>query len=136
MRTAARSSIALIVATVVAGCAGNPNKGTLGSLHQVAPDTREAQVDNGLDRAVQGYQRFLAETPHSQLTPEAMRRLADLEVEKEYGLLGGGKLVEVAASAGSAVAKPTAGSVPMPAPAATRKIDARSAGPDVLRRPG
>ena len=136
MRTAARSSIALIVATVVAGCAGNPNKGTLGSLHQVAPDTREAQVDNGLDRAVQGYQRFLAETPHSQLTPEAMRRLADLEVEKEYGLLGGGKLVEVAASAGSAVAKPTAGSVPMPAPAATRKIDARSAGPKALRSAG
>jgi len=141
MRTASRSSIALIVAAVVAACVSNPNKGTLGSLHQVAPDTRESQVDNGLDRAVQGYQRFLAETPDSQLTPEAMRRLADLEVEKEYGLLGDGKLAEVAASTGpasagsrsgadgAAVAKPSAGSVSMPAPDVTHRIDARAAGP-------
>jgi tetratricopeptide (TPR) repeat protein len=144
MRTASRSSIALIVAAVVAACASNPNKGTLGSLHQVAPDTRESQVDNGLDRAVQGYQRFLAETPDSQLTPEAMRRLADLKVEKEYGLLGDGKLVELPASAGSAnsgsragadsaaVAKLTAGFVPMPAPDATHRIAARTAGPEPL----
>jgi TolA-binding protein len=123
MRAPVRSSIALVTA-VVAACAANPNKGTLGSLHQVAPDTREAQVDNGLDRAVQGYQRFLAETPDSQLTPEAMRRLADLKVEKEYGLLGDGKLVEVPASAGS---------VRMPAPDVTHKIDARAADRKALK---
>ena len=159
IRAAVRSSIALAATAAVAACAGNPNKGTLGSLHQVAADTREVQVDNGLDRAVQGYQRFLAETPDSQLTPEAMRRLADLKVEKEYGLLGDGKLVEMPASAGSAAAgsttvgsaasgtwpgrnavvvaaaaaKPTSGSVKMPAPGSTPKIDARAAGHKVLK---
>jgi len=33
------------------------------------------------------YQRFLEDTPDSALTPEAIRRLADLKIEKEYGTL-------------------------------------------------
>ena len=33
------------------------------------------------------------------MTPEAMRRLADLKLEKEYGILGDGKIVEVDAPA-------------------------------------
>ena len=35
-----------------------------------------------------GYRKFLAEAPKSSFTPEAMRRLADLNLEKEYGALG------------------------------------------------
>ena len=34
---------------------------------------------------MEGYQRFLEETPESALTPAAMRRLADLKIEREYG---------------------------------------------------
>ena len=96
--------LALIVAPalVVAACAARPDKRTLASLHQVSADTREVQVDKGLDQAMQGYRRFLDETPDNNLTPEAMRRLADLKVEKEYGLLGDGKLVEMPATAGTA----------------------------------
>ena len=106
------SRLALIVAPalVLAACAENPGKGTLGSLRQVPADTAEVRVTDGLDKATQSYRRFLDETPDSALTPEAMRRLADLKLEKEYGILGDGKPVE------------------LPAPAAATKIDARAAG--------
>ena len=59
-------------------------------------DTTEVTVEDGLDKAMQSYRRFLDETPDDAMTPEAMRRLADLKLEKEYGILGDGKIVEVA----------------------------------------
>jgi TolA-binding protein len=129
-----RSRLLSIVAPIVAlvACAENPDKGTLAGLHQVSADTTDVpvQVKEGLDRAAQSYQRFLDETPEGNLTPDAMRRLADLKIEKEYGILGDGKLVEVPASgaasqAGVRVAE--RGAEPMPAPEATTKIDARAA---------
>jgi tetratricopeptide (TPR) repeat protein len=36
---------------------------------------------------MQSYKRFLEETPGSALVPEAIRRLADLKIEKEYGTI-------------------------------------------------
>ena len=65
-----------------------PNEPTLASLRKVQPDTTDVRVDNGLEKAVDGYRQFLQETPASELTPEAMRRLADLQLEKEYGVRG------------------------------------------------
>src|SRR5688500_18089931 len=94
---------------VLGACAENPEKGTLASLRQVPADTADMPVSEGIDRAAQSYQRFLTETPESALTPEAMRRLADLKLEKEYQLLGGGQKSQ------------------MPAPAAAAKIDTRAA---------
>jgi len=38
---------------------------------------------------MQGYRRFLAETPETAMTPEAMRRLADLQLEKQFGIRTG-----------------------------------------------
>ena len=35
------------------------------------------------------YRRFLEETPETTMTPEAMRRLADLEIEKQFGIRTG-----------------------------------------------
>jgi outer membrane protein assembly factor BamD (BamD/ComL family) len=102
-------------ALALLACAEHPEKDTLASLHQVPADTSDAQVTEGLDKAMESYRRFLDETPDGALSPEAMRRLADLKVEKEYGLLGDGKLVEVPAQ-----------SPPMPAPASVSKIDAQS----------
>src|SRR5258705_12945278 len=96
-------------ALVFAACAANPEKGTLASLHQVPADTAEVRVPEGLDKATQSYQRFLDETPESALTPDAMRRLADLKIEKEYGLLADGKPAK------------------MPAPQVTSKIEAPAA---------
>jgi TolA-binding protein len=44
-----------------------------------------------------GYKKFLEEAPESALTPEAMRRLADLKLEKAYGILGDGEIKELPA---------------------------------------
>jgi tetratricopeptide (TPR) repeat protein len=125
-----RSRLALIVAPtlVLAACAENPDKHTLASLHKVPADTAEMQVSDGIDKAAQSYQRFLDDTPESTLTPEAMRRLADLKIEKEYGIQGDGKPV-AARSAEQKVAARTAdgASAQMPAPTATTKIDAQAA---------
>jgi TolA-binding protein len=95
----------LLAPTLAAACAGNPDRHTLAELRDVRPDVAEVLVEDGLDRAMLGYERFLAETPESALTPEAMRRLADLKLEKEYGLLGEGDLVELPAPEARAAAR-------------------------------
>ncbi len=73
---------------IALSCSGNPDRQTLAGLRAVEPDLAEVTVADGVDQAMEGYQQFLAEAPTSSLTPEAMRRLADLKLEKEYGLLG------------------------------------------------
>ena len=89
---------ALLLAPILFGaCAGNPDRHTLAELRNVEPDVKDVQVESSLDQAILGYRKFLEEAPESALTPEAMRRLADLKLEKEYGILGGGKLVELPA---------------------------------------
>ena len=86
------SRTALFVAPALAcACAGNPDRHTLAELRDVEPDVTEVKVQNGLDQAMLGYRRFLEEAPESSFTPEAMRRLADLKLEKQYGILGDGE---------------------------------------------
>ena len=104
-------------AAVLAACSSAPPKDTLATLHKVQPDLQDVKVDGGLDTAMQSYQRFLEETPETQRTPEAMRRLADLKIEKEYGLNGTGEMlelpapqaVELPAASAAAATKPAAG---------------------------
>jgi tetratricopeptide (TPR) repeat protein len=85
----------LVAPAVLAACAGNPDKRTLAELRSVEPDVTDIRVEDGLDQAMIGYKKFLAEAPKSALTPEALRRLADLKIEKEYGILGDGDIVEL-----------------------------------------
>src|SRR3970040_936891 len=82
-----RFTLALAPA-LAAGCAGTPDRGTLGQLHSVEPDVAEVVVQDTLDLAIESSRRFLEETPTGPMTPEAMRRLADLELEKEFGITG------------------------------------------------
>lgn len=90
--------MALILApVVVAACAPNPDKRTLAQLRNVQAEIKEVQVEEGLDKAMESYRRYLEETPKTAMTPEAMRRLADLKVEKQFGILGDGKLLELEA---------------------------------------
>lgn len=102
--------IALASALLV-GCAAHRKvtpTTTLADLHKMRPDVQEVKVDQGLDQAMQGYRRFLEQTPETSMTPEAMRRLADLEIEKQFGIhTGDGKPREMAAPK------------PAPAPAST-----------------
>ena len=85
-----RSRIAAALAPLfAASCATAPDTGTLAELRNVQPDVAEVAVADSLDLAMQSYRRYLNETPASVMTPEAMRRLADLQLEKEFGITGG-----------------------------------------------
>ena len=102
----------------LAGCATTiSEQGTLAQLETVHADVEEVYLDDGLERAAQSYRRYLEETKASARTPEAMRRLADLQIEQAYGVLGSGELVEMAAPEASAplatatAAKPVSDSV-------------------------
>jgi cellulose synthase operon protein C len=92
------SRIALIfVPAVLASCAHETDKRTLAQLRNVQAEVSEVPVEQGLDKAMESYRRYLEQTPKSAMTPDAMRRLADLKVEKQFGILGDGKLVELEA---------------------------------------
>ncbi len=82
---------------LVSACVSGPDRHTIAELRQVDVEIREATVEDGLQQAMLGYASFLEETPESALTPDAMRRLADLKVEQEFGLLGDGELIELPA---------------------------------------
>ena len=88
--------LALVLAMLVA-CASDPDRRTLAELRAVEVEVQEVRVADGLDLAMQGYRSYLAENPATPQTPEAMRRLADLQVEKEYGILGDGGIRELPA---------------------------------------
>lgn len=77
-------------ACIVAGCGSAPTtRGTLAELESMPADVEDVYLEDSLERAAQSYRDYLNETPKSALTPEAMRRLADLQLEQEYGVIGG-----------------------------------------------
>src|SRR5207302_11273719 len=84
-------AIPIVIAPVfMVGCAARPIKpvgtpGTLAELRNVRPDLQEVKVQQGLDKAMQQYRRFLEEAPETTMTPEAMRRLAGVQLEQEFG---------------------------------------------------
>src|SRR5215831_9344003 len=84
---------AMLALAFMAGCAARTNTkvvtaGTLAELRNVRPDLQEVKVEPGLDQAVLQYRRFLEDAPENTMTPEAMRRLADLQLEKQFGRTG------------------------------------------------
>ena len=89
-------AVLLVAPAFLAACAGNPDKRTIAELRDVDADVTDVRVEDGLEQAMAGYKRFLAEAPESALTPEAMRRLADLKLEREYGVFGDVESAELA----------------------------------------
>jgi cellulose synthase operon protein C len=90
--------VVLMLSPVLAvGCAPTPDKQTVGQLRNRSADLADVRVEQGLDQAMESYRRYLEQTPKTAMTPEAMRRLADLKVEKQFGILGDGKMLDVAA---------------------------------------
>ncbi len=79
----------LAVPVMLAACQSAGSKDTIGKLHRTQIEIKEEKLDGGLEKAMSSYQRFLEETPDAALAPEAIRRLADLKIEKEYGALTG-----------------------------------------------
>src|SRR5260370_42234804 len=84
-----RLAIPMVIAPVlIAGCAARATRtdktaGTLAELRNVRPDEQDVKVEQGLDQAMQQYRRFLEDAPENATTPEAMRRLADPQLEKQ-----------------------------------------------------
>jgi cellulose synthase operon protein C len=89
--------ILLIAPAALAACATDPDRRTLAELNAIRIEPQEVRVEDGLQQAMFGYRSYLEETPESERTPEAMRRLADLQVEQEFGILGDGEIVELPA---------------------------------------
>ena len=69
---------------LLASCATTNDEGTLGSLSDVKFELKQEKVDDSLEKAMVSYEQFLKETPETEMTPEALRRLADLKIQKEY----------------------------------------------------
>lgn len=94
-----RKHLAIALGSVfAAGCASSPDRHTLAELRSVRPDVAEVLVADSLDLAMLSYRRYLEQAPKSAMTPEAMRRLADLQLEKEFGIAGDGdRWLEMAA---------------------------------------
>ncbi len=82
---------ALMIAFVTSGlaaCATPPQGDRISELSSVDADLDEVPIEDRADLAEQSYRRYLEETPKGANTPEAMRRLADLQLEKVYGVVG------------------------------------------------
>ncbi len=97
------------ITLTVAGCgaSGVPKSGTLAELQDVDADTSDIYVADGLERAAESYRRYLAETSENARTPEAMRRMADLQIEQAYGVIADSRTREMAAPEAVEVQKST-----------------------------
>ena len=71
----------------LAACSTVYTRDTIATLRDQSVEVQGERIEGGLDKAIVSYQRFLEDTSDSELKPEALRRLADLKIEKEYGTL-------------------------------------------------
>ncbi|MFS1525922.1 tetratricopeptide repeat protein [Microbulbifer sp. 2304DJ12-6] len=78
-----RCALACAIALLFNACAVTSGK-TIGSLQDVDIEIKEEYIDGSLEKALASYQRYLQETPESSLTPEAMRRIADLKIQQAH----------------------------------------------------
>jgi TolA-binding protein len=107
----------VLLAAGLASCATPvTQEGTLAELSEAEPDLADVQLEDGLERAAQSYRRYLEETSETERTPEAMRRLADLQIEQAYGVIGTGTPTEMAAPEAAALRVPQAASTEGAAP--------------------
>ncbi len=99
MKLLRRNAVFGVACLGLAACATTTTSehGTLAQLQQVEADVEEIYLSDSLERAAQSYRRYLEETPESARTPEAMRRLADLQIEQAYGVIIDSGVVEMAA---------------------------------------
>lgn len=78
----------LVPLLLISGCAAVKDDNTLSSLEQTSLPIKDEQVTGSLEKAMENYREYLQQAPASKKTPEAMRRLANLEVDKNYHISG------------------------------------------------
>jgi len=71
---------------------------TIAQLKDVKPDLNDVKIEGGLEKAMQKYQRHLENMPQFNMTPEFIRRLADIKIKKEFDLLESGASAETKSS--------------------------------------
>ena len=78
---------------VLCSCASptRDTAGSIGELRHTGADLTDVKIDGSTDLAIRSYREFLDRTSESGMTPEALRRLADLKIQKEYGTFEGVK---------------------------------------------
>ena len=70
--------------SLLVSCSATNSKGTLASLNDIKFEVKEEKIDGSLEKAMASYEKFLNETAETEMTPEALRRLADLKIQKVY----------------------------------------------------
>ncbi len=118
-----RSLAIFSVSLALVSCAYVGKQGTIAELDSVSIEIKDTEIEGGLDKAMQAYQKFLEQTPESALTPEALRRIADLKVEKEYGTLTDNTVVERHSSEAEAAGTPVVSPEPQPGTKAVSPIE-------------
>jgi tetratricopeptide (TPR) repeat protein len=85
--------LSLPCVVLLASCASHTGDttGSIGELRHTSADLADVKIDGSTDLAIRSYRDFLERTPDGGMTPEAIRRLADLKIQKEYGTLEGVK---------------------------------------------
>jgi len=80
----------LFAVLLLNGCSSGGNAwqsgGSIGSLKGKKFDVKEERIEGGLEKAIAGYKQFLEQTPEEEMTPEALRRLADLKIQSVEGV--------------------------------------------------
>jgi tetratricopeptide (TPR) repeat protein len=110
----------LALPVMLVACHSINDKDTIAKLRHIQIEIKEEKIEGGLEKAMLSYQGFLEQTTDPALTPEAIRRLADLKIEKEYGTLTEG------AEAAGPVSTPA---LPIPEPAVLPKNAPVTGGP-------
>jgi tetratricopeptide (TPR) repeat protein len=77
----------MVLPLLLSACSLTGERGTLAELRSVKLELADTRIEDGLEKAMQSYSHFLQQTPETAMTPEAIRRLADLSIEKEYGYI-------------------------------------------------
>ena len=110
-----RCFVSLVLALVVTSCGTTTvQTGTLAELGEVDADLNDVYLEDGLERAARSYRRYLSETSKNARTPEAMRRLADLQIEQAYGIIGETPSREMAAKETASIRVPERSSTAAP----------------------
>ena len=86
--TVRHASLLAISTAVLAACATAPPEETIEDLNEVEANLEAPPVEESVDDAEQSYRRYLETAPEGADTAEAMRRMADLQIEKVYGVVG------------------------------------------------
>ena len=77
-----------LVLTAACETATVRDENTLNRLDQVNIAVQDEQIEDSLHKAMESYRQYIKQAPATSVKPEAIHRLADLEVEKSYRIEG------------------------------------------------